>query len=149
MTIKRETIMMANNNFENIKNNANEDKTVSYDFDRVDVYDIKKARENTKKLSRPKMYDYANKISKKVNESIKAASEKGDSRCNVFITLKEIFGEAMVTTNDYLKILDYITGLYSLKGYDISVYTSRIIRKFPDQPSQRASTYMKIYIGWE
>lgn len=140
---------MENNTRESINKNAKDNKYNTYDFNKIDVYDISKARENTKKLSRPRMYDYANNVSKKINEAIKAESEKGNSRCSVFITLKEIFGEAMITTSDYFKMLDYITGLYSLKGYDISVYTSRIIRKFPDQPSQRASTYMKIYIGWE
>lgn len=128
----------------NTKDNKN-NKYDSCDFSKVEVYDIDKARDNLKKNSHSKFYEYANKISLIVNDSIKKESEKGNSKCNVYINLKEIFGKSDISTKDYSSMIDYITGLYSLKGYDISVYSSRMITKFP---IERNDIYLKVYISW-
>lgn len=127
--------------------NANvKDKNGFYDFNKVDVFSISKARENTKKHGVSKMYDYASKVSSSINEAIKKESEKGNSKCNVYVNLKEIFGDAVISTKEYYAMVDYITGLYSLKGYNISVYSSRMIMQFP---IERDNIYLKVYIGWD
>ena len=125
------------------------DKNGFYDFNKVDVFDISKARANTKRLSYPKMYEYANRIAEVINKTIRSESEKGNTRCGVFINFEDIFGESEVKMADYNKILDYITGLYSVKGYDIAAYTSRMVTKTGNMPIHRSNIFLKIYIGWK
>lgn len=121
------------------------DKNGFYDFSKVDVFNIEKARENSKKHGASKIYDYAGKVSALINEAIKRESEKGNSKCNVDVNLKEIFGDAVISTRECSALVDYITGLYSLKGYDISVYSSRMVMQFP---IEKENIYLKVYIGW-
>lgn len=74
--------------------NANvKDKNGFYDFDKVDVFNISKARENTKKHGVSKMYDYASKVSSSINEAIKKESEKGNSKCNIYMLTSRKFSE--------------------------------------------------------
>lgn len=121
------------------------DKNGFYDFSKVDVFNIDMARENSKKHGVSKIYDYAGKVSASINESIKKESEKGNSKCNVYVNLKEIFGDAAISTREYSALVDYITGIYSLEGYDISVYSSRMVVQFP---IEKENIYLKVYIGW-
>lgn len=93
---------------------------MEFDFDKVEVFDIDKARENSSKLSRLKMYDYAEKISAKINESIKKESELGNTQCHTYIELKDIFGETELSNEEYDRLIDYLASAYSLKGYSTS-----------------------------
>ena len=137
---------MKNMNVDNfLKNKKIDSKYTPYNFDRVEVYDIEKARENILKSSRARVYDYASKVSEVINSYIKKESEIGNTKCNVYINLKEIFSDAAISTKDYSSMLDYITGLYSLKGYDISVHSSRRIIQFPIKED---NIYLKVYISW-
>lgn len=135
-------------NKKDFKNNINVNtkaKSGLYDFNKVDVFDIGRARDNAKKHSISKVYDYADKVSASINEAIKKESERGNSKCNVYISLKDVFGGAEISSKEYSDMIDYIAELYSHNGYDISVCSSRLITGFP---VEKDNTYLKVYVSW-
>lgn len=133
---------------ENVKKDSVKAKAryKDYDFSNADVFDISKARENTKKRGYPKIHEYANKVVAKINDKIKEESESGGSSCSIYVNLKEVFGAAKISSNDYYTMIDYITGLYSVNGYNISVYSSRMVMRFP---IERDDIYLKACVSWE
>lgn len=119
---------------------------MKYDFDKVEIFDINKARENSSKPSRLKIYDYAEKISAKINESIKKESELGNTQCNIYIKLKDIFGEAGISNREYSRLVDYLASAYSFKGYSISICVKgTMIRDL----LRNTNGLLKICVKWE
>lgn len=118
---------------------------MKFDFDKVEVFDINKARENANTPSRLKMYDYAGKISKKINESIDRESRLGYMKCDTYIPFKDIFGEAGISSREYSRLIDYIATAYNMEGYDISLcIKATTIRDL----AKHSDGFLKAHTSW-
>lgn len=118
---------------------------MGFDFDKVEVFDIGRARENASKSSCSKMYDYAEKISTRINESISRESKLGYSQCDTFILFKDIFGEAGISNRDYSELIDYIVTAYNMEGYNISCHIkATTIRDL----TKHSNGCLKVHTSW-
>lgn len=119
---------------------------MKFGFDKVEVFDINKARENANTPSRLKMYDYAEKISKKINESIDRESRLGYTKCDTYIPFKDIFGEAGISSREYNRLIDCIVNAYNMEGYNISLCVkATTIRDL----AKHSDGFLKAHTSWE
>ena len=119
---------------------------MKFDFDKVEVFDINKARENANTPYRLKMYDYAEKISKKINESIDRESRLGYMKCDTYIPFKDIFGEDGISSREYSKLIDCVATAYNMEGYNISLCVkATTIRDL----AKHSDGFLKAHTSWE